>query len=122
MERRLEDPARSGIGVGIMPNPNKTSIQPGYAQFPPTLWSMVLTPARQASAESQDALATLCRAYWYPLHAFLRCAGQSPHEAEGLPLELTPSRRDHLNQAVAAHNGPGRVMLTPTRWCRVVCW
>ena len=29
-----------------------------------------------------DALETLCRAYWYPLYAFVRRSGNSPHDAQ----------------------------------------
>ena len=46
--------------------------------FSATRWSVVLA----AAAEAEDALATLCRAYWYPLYAFLRRQGLSTHDAE----------------------------------------
>jgi RNA polymerase sigma factor (sigma-70 family) len=55
----------------------------GRAQFPPTLWSVVLAAgARDRSAHSQEALAALCRAYWDPIYAFLRRQGKTPHDAE----------------------------------------
>ena len=54
------------------------------AQFPQTLWSMVLEAAQGPSTKSRDALATLCRAYWFPLYAFLRRQGKSPHDAQDL--------------------------------------
>jgi len=53
------------------------------AQFPPTLWSVVLR-AGQSSSDHHEALATLCRAYWFPLYAFLRRQGKSPPDAEDL--------------------------------------
>lgn len=40
--------------------------------------------AKSSSNESHEALGTLCRAYWYPLYAFLRRLGKSPHDAEDL--------------------------------------
>src|SRR4051794_16201797 len=57
----------------------------GRAQFPPTLWSVVLLARQNSSEQSHDALATLCRAYWFPLYAYLRRQGRSPHDAQDLP-------------------------------------
>jgi len=60
-------------------------------QFPPTAWSVVLL-AKGSSQQSSDALAGLCQAYWYPLYAFVRRQGYSPHDAE----DLTQSFFIHL--------------------------
>ena len=46
--------------------------------FSATRWSVVLA----AAGDAEDALATLCRAYWYPLYAFLRRQGLNTHDAE----------------------------------------
>ena len=46
--------------------------------FSATRWSVVLA----AAADADGALATLCRAYWFPLYAFLRRQGLAPHDAE----------------------------------------
>jgi RNA polymerase sigma-70 factor (ECF subfamily) len=54
------------------------------AQFPPTLWSVVLRAGQLSSEQSHEALATLCRAYWFPLYAYLRREGKSPPDAEDL--------------------------------------
>ncbi len=40
--------------------------------------------ARGSSAQSQEALATLCQAYWFPLYAYLRRQGKTPHDAQDL--------------------------------------
>lgn len=40
--------------------------------------------ARNGEPEAQSALASLFRAYWYPLFAYLRGRGHSTHEAEDL--------------------------------------
>jgi RNA polymerase sigma-70 factor (ECF subfamily) len=41
--------------------------------------------ARSGSgAQAEEALATLCRAYWYPIYAYVRRLGYSPEEAEDL--------------------------------------
>lgn len=54
------------------------------AKFPPTLWSVVLRAGQDSSEQSRDALAVLCRAYWFPLYAYLRRQGKSPPDAEDL--------------------------------------
>ena len=56
--------------------------------FPNTRWSVVLAARRQTSPESAAALETICRAYWYPLYAFVRRSGQSPHDAQDLIQEF----------------------------------
>lgn len=57
-----------------------TAGQPG---FQTTRWSLIAR-AGDANSDSQRhrALEQLCTDYWYPLYAFLRHRGQSPHEAE----------------------------------------
>lgn len=55
--------------------------------FPNTRWSVVLA-ARRQTAESAAALDTLCRAYWYPLYAYVRRTGRSPHDAQDLTQEF----------------------------------
>ncbi len=51
-----------------------------------------MAAAKTASPESQDALARLCTVYWYPLYAYLRRKGYSPHEAEDLTQEFFARR------------------------------
>jgi RNA polymerase sigma-70 factor (ECF subfamily) len=51
--------------------------------FTTTHWTVV----RQAAGDSPQAAAaleTLARAYWYPLYAYVRRNGNSPHDAEDL--------------------------------------
>src|SRR5438270_3149844 len=69
-----------------------SSVPAGAAQFPATLWSVVLLAGQDASPKSQEALATLCRAYWFPLYAYLRREGKSPADAQ----DLTQSFLLHL--------------------------
>jgi len=52
--------------------------------FPQTHWSVVLHPSPTGSPEAQHALEKLCRAYWYPLYAFVRGTGPGHHETEDL--------------------------------------
>jgi RNA polymerase sigma-70 factor (ECF subfamily) len=55
--------------------------------FPNTRWSVVLAACRP-SPESAAALEAICRAYWYPLYAFVRRSGQPPHDAQDLTQEF----------------------------------
>src|SRR5262245_57785383 len=54
------------------------------ARFPTTQWSLFLIAGDAFSREWLEALATLCRTYWYPLYAFVRRQGYSPEEAQDL--------------------------------------
>jgi RNA polymerase sigma factor (sigma-70 family) len=54
------------------------------ARFPTTHWSRVVAAVDQFAPEAQEALADLCRAYWYPLYAFIRRKGYDPDSAEDL--------------------------------------
>ena len=52
--------------------------------FLTTRWSVVLAARDPAAPDSARALETLCRTYWYPLYAFVRGSGYSPHDAQDL--------------------------------------
>ncbi len=52
--------------------------------FSNTHWSVVLDAARSDSPGANEALRQLCEAYWYPLYAWSRRQGYSPHDAEDL--------------------------------------
>jgi len=43
---------------------------------------VVLTAGDPASPQAADARERLCRTYWYPLYAFVRRRGYSPHGTE----------------------------------------
>ena len=60
----------------------RVSLPPGDDSFLTTHWSLVLRAGGQDSERAQAALATLCRAYWYPLYAFVRRKGVAAHDAE----------------------------------------
>src|SRR5262245_39718924 len=53
-------------------------------RFNSTQWSLVLAAGRRSTPESEDALATLCAAYWPPLYAYIRRRGYGVPEAEDL--------------------------------------
>jgi RNA polymerase sigma-70 factor (ECF subfamily) len=55
--------------------------------FATTHWSLVLA-ARGQTPAAREALAELCRVYWFPLYAYIRRQGHAAHEAEDLTQEL----------------------------------
>jgi RNA polymerase sigma-70 factor (ECF subfamily) len=57
-------------------------------QFGSTHWSLILQARERHSPEAEDALATLCRAYWYPLYAYIRRRVDSPDLANDLTQEF----------------------------------
>jgi RNA polymerase sigma-70 factor (ECF subfamily) len=65
-----------------MSGQSSSSAAPGI--FPNTRWSVVLAARQRSSPESAAALEAICRAYWYPLYAYVRRCGQSPHDAQDL--------------------------------------
>jgi DNA-directed RNA polymerase specialized sigma24 family protein len=56
--------------------------------FATTHWSVVLQAGESNSPQAQEALSRLCQAYWYPLYAFIRRQGRSPHDAQDLTQEF----------------------------------
>jgi len=55
--------------------------------FHTTHWTVVLA-AQDGNASAHQALSNLCSNYWYPIYAFIRRNGASPHEAEDLTQEF----------------------------------
>lgn len=53
------------------------------AAFPATQWSTVFR-AQKDDAEAARALNDLCRRYWYPLYAYLRCRNISRSDAQDI--------------------------------------
>jgi RNA polymerase sigma factor (sigma-70 family) len=60
-----------------------SSASTGHPGFATTRWSVVLT-AGASTLAAEEALAALCGIYWYPLYAFVRRQGYSPHDAQDL--------------------------------------
>src|SRR6266540_1422657 len=58
------------------------------AQFAATSWTNVLAAQHAGSPGAAAALEKLCRAYWYPLYAYLRRRGHDPHKAQDLTQEF----------------------------------
>jgi RNA polymerase sigma factor (sigma-70 family) len=77
---------------------------PGSAvahQFANTRWSLVAAAGQRRSPQSQEALATLCRIYWYPLYAYARRHLPSAHDAQDLTQEFFAQllEKDYLQAA-----------------------
>lgn len=58
------------------------------ARFRTTRWTEILAAAETRMPGSQEALAELCRLYWYPLYAFARRRGSGPHDAQDLTQDF----------------------------------
>ena len=62
--------------------------------FATTRWTLVLDAQTALTPRGQQALATLCELYWYPLYAYLRRCGHSAEDAQDLTqgffASLTP--------------------------------
>ncbi len=59
---------------------------PGPREFATTHWSLVVAakPDEASRTRARKALEELCRAYWYPLYAFVRYRGYSSDDAQDL--------------------------------------
>ena len=75
-----------------MKRPRRAGFFPGCSpSFPWTPEHHRPAAARQgdpARTEARTALAELCRAYWYPLYAFIRRRGHDPEAAQDLTQEF----------------------------------
>ena len=56
--------------------------------FVTTHWSVVLAAGHNDTTRARDALAHLCKAYWYPLYAYARRRGCSAQDAQDLTQEF----------------------------------
>jgi RNA polymerase sigma factor (sigma-70 family) len=59
---------------------------PGPREFATTHWSLVVAakPDEASQTSAGKALEELCKAYWYPLYAFVRYRGYSSDDAQDL--------------------------------------
>jgi RNA polymerase sigma-70 factor (ECF subfamily) len=70
-------------------------------RFASTRWSVVMAAGQRQSPESEAALATLCRLYWYPLYAYARRRLPDAEQAQDLTQEFFACllEKDYLRQA-----------------------
>jgi hypothetical protein len=55
--------------------------QPGYSEFPPTSWTLVVSASDPLNQDCRDALARLCENYWYAIYAYVRRRGYPEDQA-----------------------------------------
>jgi RNA polymerase sigma factor (sigma-70 family) len=74
--------------------------------FRTTHWSVVLGAGSTDTSKRAKALEQLCRTYRYPLHAYIRGRGHSPHDTEDLTQAFFAQflQRDGFSRVM-----PGRV-------------
>jgi RNA polymerase sigma factor (sigma-70 family) len=70
-------------------------------RFADTRWSLVVAAGQRDLPESDAALATLCRLYWYPLFAYARRHSSGFEDAQDLTQEFFARllEKDYLRQA-----------------------
>jgi RNA polymerase sigma-70 factor (ECF subfamily) len=91
------------------PDPDRASAGEPFAS---THWSLVLQARDRASPRGDEALAALCRAYWYPLYAYVRRQVGCMHQAEDLTQEFFARLLDReFLAAVDPHKGKFRAFL-----------
>jgi RNA polymerase sigma factor (sigma-70 family) len=54
------------------------------SRFATTHWSLVVAAGDRKSPQAEEALATLCAGYWYPVYAYIRRLGYPADQAEDL--------------------------------------
>jgi hypothetical protein len=85
---RSKKAAPSAAPAGLPGSPSSEGVSeagpPRDARFCTTHWSAVLAARDKNSSQAQQALAELCRSYWYPLYAYVRRRGNNPTDAEDL--------------------------------------
>ena len=89
---------------------------PAPRSFPLTHWSLVIRAASEPSTQARAALDELCRAYWYPIYAFIRRKGNDPDRA----FDMTQDFFVHLFEKdvlASARKGKGRFR----SFLRVIC-
>jgi DNA-directed RNA polymerase specialized sigma24 family protein len=87
------------------------------SQFPVTRWSMVVRAVEGGEVERAEALADLCRAYWFPVYSFIRRGGVLPHDAEDLTQGFFAMflRREDFGRADPARGRLRTLILTALR-------
>ena len=57
-------------------------------RFPTTQWSRVITASTRDAPEAREALSGLCRAYWYPIYAYIRHRRYTAEQARDLTQDF----------------------------------
>ncbi|MDA0813124.1 MAG: hypothetical protein O3C21_12155, partial [Verrucomicrobia bacterium] len=72
------EPNGSPPGVPAMP----LVLSPSGSMFPTTRWALMLAAHSATEVSARKALSELCEMYWFPLYAYARSYGCTPHDAE----------------------------------------
>ena len=78
-----------------MTSDKRDAAKPSDAWFATTRWTVVLSAGDSSSPHAATALESLCRAYWYPLYAYVRRRGHSPPDAQDLTQEFFSQLLEH---------------------------
>ncbi len=90
------------------PGSTSTSAEPPpRPAFVTTHWSLVVSAGGNDTTQARNALEKLCRAYWFPIYAFVRRQGHNPHDAQDLTQEFF-ARLLEKNQIAGADRNRGR--------------
>src|SRR6516162_8280254 len=83
-------------------------------RFASTRWSLVAAAGQGPSPEAQEALATLCQVYWYPLYAYARRRLAKIEDAQDLTQEFFAQllEKDYLQAADPARGKFRSFLLT----------
>lgn len=94
--------------------PSESDHRTAGGVFATTHWSVVLAAGQPDSPQAQAALEALCRAYWYPLYAYVRRRGRSPQDAQDLTqgFFLSLLRGQYLTRADRARGRFRTFLLT----------
>lgn len=67
-----------------MPQDQTAPRRPASPRFATTRWSIIVAACDGPATQADAALETFCRAYWYPLYAYVRRSGHAPADAQDL--------------------------------------
>jgi RNA polymerase sigma-70 factor (ECF subfamily) len=86
--------------LSVSTNDEHTEPEPPR-RFASTRWSLVALAGRDKSAEAQEALATLCQIYWYPIYAYARRRLPSVDDAQDMTQAFFAQllEKDYLHAA-----------------------
>lgn len=73
---------------GMPDSAHVARLMDGSPWFPTTRWNVVAGAAQVACPAGEQAMADLCRAYWYPLYCFARQRGFDPLESQDLTQDF----------------------------------
>jgi len=98
-----------------MHQPGQESEEHSPRVFATTHWSVVLAAGKDESAPAQNALESLCRAYWNPIYVYVCRKGHGPDDAQDLTQEFFAQliEKGHLSRADRA-KGKFRTFLLVT--------